>query len=857
MKKTLFTALRAMCVGAMTLFAVSCYDDSALWNEVDRLDGRIDSLANALNSQVEAINTKIAAVETAYKAADADLLAKLQAGDAELATSLTALTAKLDALDGTLDGYIESNDAAVAAAIEDYKKADTALAAVDSEILAALAKVGVTNVAKNSAGNAVLTFTDGSTLEVAAYDANANNTGVITTVDVEGVTYWAVIGADGKTTVLDAAVHPDTKLEFKVDPETNELLVAYDGKTWEQTGVIVNDETTINVVTAFKDGEDYVTLTVGGKEYQLPKYMVDNSSLTFGRTEVFVGFGKIKELELTAEGITEYYVMSKPDGWRTNLEGTTLSIIAPAISAAEVGAAELEGELLIHATAENGACKVVKLNVKTGRSFSLEIDMTKRTVSIFNSISYLEPDQTSMGEAQYNFANARIGIVEKSDFETYNSFDEFIDAVKSNELYDDYIYYDGGIKTNNELGHPYAAGVYEEETLMLTIEQFGNSFYPKFTFEKGKAYVIYALPMTDSFLSEDATYAVYEPIDITLTPTIKWNEITLEAECFGADAFYIGSISSNMLNGMTIDDYMIYGNGGPTGGPWKMFEAYNRPNAVGQEVSEELVSLAELNYGILTPSTLYYVWVFPYKKDKSDYTYETDLRPYIYEFTTAKVTLGDSSLAPTFTNETVSYYSISVDVSIAENTTAYYRFYSADDLAKFANDDEIISDVIYDCYSPIEDANEATLRESYYTKPGTTMYLVIFSVTEEGVYHLEKKIFEVPAPERLSSITVELESLTLDDGTYTAVFNVSGANKIYGYAVNDYNMYEYYGESAEKNILNGRVSSFQSGNVENGKVTITVATTKPHYYVWGYNVGEDGEIESWSQMTRFVLADEL
>lgn len=149
MKKTLFTALRAMCVGAMTLFAVSCYDDSALWSEIEDLDARLTALEEKLNTEVATLNSKLGALETAYEKADSALLASVQ-----------KLTSDLDALDGTVDGYVKSNDEALKAAIEEYKKADETLAAVDTDILAALATMGVAKVEKNAAGNVVITFVD-------------------------------------------------------------------------------------------------------------------------------------------------------------------------------------------------------------------------------------------------------------------------------------------------------------------------------------------------------------------------------------------------------------------------------------------------------------------------------------------------------------------------------------------------------------------------------------------------------------------------------------------------------------------------------------------------------------------------
>ncbi len=76
MKKTFYHALRAMCVGAMTLFAVSCYDDS-------ELNGKLDNLS----AEVQEIQAK---------------LAELEADLNEQVTALTALTTQVEELDATV-----------------------------------------------------------------------------------------------------------------------------------------------------------------------------------------------------------------------------------------------------------------------------------------------------------------------------------------------------------------------------------------------------------------------------------------------------------------------------------------------------------------------------------------------------------------------------------------------------------------------------------------------------------------------------------------------------------------------------------------------------------------------------------
>ena len=76
MKKTFYHALRAMCVGTMTLFAVSCYDDS-------ELNGKLDNLS----AEVQEIQAK---------------LAELEADLNEQVTALTALTTQVEELDATV-----------------------------------------------------------------------------------------------------------------------------------------------------------------------------------------------------------------------------------------------------------------------------------------------------------------------------------------------------------------------------------------------------------------------------------------------------------------------------------------------------------------------------------------------------------------------------------------------------------------------------------------------------------------------------------------------------------------------------------------------------------------------------------
>ncbi len=207
-------------------------------------------------------------------------------------------------------------------------KINEQVATLNSVIGALEAKVAVVKVEKNAVGNYVLTFSNNETLEISAADANANNTNLVTTVTENGKTYWAVVGADGKVTKLNAVVHPDTKLLFKVDSETGLLMVSYDGTNYESTGVFVNDDTTFNVVEKFVDAEGYVVLTVGGVEYKLPKVSENKFDILSGM--VFFSAGETKSIPVDMVGVVTSMVAKQPSGWTVELADGALNVTAPA-----------------------------------------------------------------------------------------------------------------------------------------------------------------------------------------------------------------------------------------------------------------------------------------------------------------------------------------------------------------------------------------------------------------------------------------------------------------------------------------------------------------------------------------------
>ena len=370
MKKT----FRSILAGALALLTVSCYDDSALRKELSDLASRVADLENSLNKEVSTLNSKMDGLQAAYMLADKNLSDQLTEVSASLMSSINTLITRIDGIDGRIDGVLvalqeakngsQEADAAINALIEELKKTDQNLQDKDNEILKNLVAVGVTNVAKGENGNVVLTFTDGSTLAVPTKPQD----GLVSTVEVDGVQYWAVM-VNGEKQSLDVKVGVPS-LEFKVDYETNELLYSVDGGEFEGTGAYVADDQEYLLTDFYQDMvgmdydtwepimSDYFVLVFGGVEYQLPVYKVDESVVTIKAGKTYFTYGESKTIDVVVSDITSMYVMTKPDGWKAKLNGNKLTITAPSEANVVAEIAEAEGEVLLHCSTKEGKCKV-------------------------------------------------------------------------------------------------------------------------------------------------------------------------------------------------------------------------------------------------------------------------------------------------------------------------------------------------------------------------------------------------------------------------------------------------------------------------------------------------------------------
>ena len=783
MKKTFL----AICMVAMGFLAVSCYDDSRLWDEVESLGDRVEKLEKDLQADVENLNAlqnKVNSLETSLTEAIAagdkavkealekkltDLETKLtaaqQAGDnaiiAELLKEKDALTgaltalqegltgvttsvakleaalkaleatvgegynellAKLDKVDGKVDGHITDMAAALATLKDEATKA----------IADAIAKIAVTKV-ETVDGKIVLTLADGSKVEVSAPLANVENTGLVTVVEVEGVKYWAVVEADGTVKNLDVVVgHPDYKIDFQINAN-GELEYRVNGGEWNNTGLkAAAEDANSAIVTDFVEAEDYVEIVINGTKVVLPKYVADNASVEVSSDEFFVMFGASKTVELTAEGIAEYYVMAKPDGWKAKFEGTALTVTAPTKAAAEIGAAEIEGEVLIHATTEAGKCVVSSINVTTGKG--LTIEMVDGKIVVRNA--YAQEQFNHWGESMgYNFNDYYVGILPTVEMEDKKAFFDFLA-----ENWDVPAGFAGMMHNNWDMEFPaYEEGVYEIEVVEMAVEALYNwlAWSDEDGMDYGVEYTIWVAPVDEQgkVVADNAEFVTYSNIKVEFEASeITHNDAALTMSLMGADKYFVGLVEDPMaMYGVTLEQYMAESM------PWNYMvngyadyiEFYVED---GDYAGETALKMSDLNYGEkLKFNTTYYYWVIPYQAGTVYSDYATQFAPYVGTFTTAPIVAG-GEYAVTFSEEELAYTSVSVMVTPSEGTEAvYYYFYDIDTWSTLEAeaDSVIVSNIIENCWSPL--TYEDVLSESY-LQAGSTVVLATVSVGADGKY---------------------------------------------------------------------------------------------------------------------------
>lgn len=292
--------------GLITLAGVSCTDLSSIEKDLDSLESRV----TALETQIKTLNDNVTALQ-----------ALRNATTIKSAThNTTENTWTVELSDGTVltlnDGVIgEGKTPALSINTEGYWTVDYK----DGE--------GYILV-KDASGNPVKALgTDGKT-PVFGVDANG---------------YWTVDYGTGATQVKDALGNPvKASSSDAADSFFNNVKVSDDGKTLEVT---------------LKDGSTYSLPIVADFWFKiLYDGQAAEGSYIFERSQT-------KVFTVDHQGIASAVVIAKPsDSWTVVLEGSTLTVTAPAARTKAV-AADSRTDIAILAISEKGFSTTAKISV--------------------------------------------------------------------------------------------------------------------------------------------------------------------------------------------------------------------------------------------------------------------------------------------------------------------------------------------------------------------------------------------------------------------------------------------------------------------------------------------------------------
>jgi hypothetical protein len=782
MKKT----FRTLLAGALALCAVACYDDSALRTDIAGVKGELNDLKTKFETFQNKLNGEVAALSQSYTALNAafeefenlsaeqvtTLNASLDAirglitnGDNGLQTQITDLLNAMNAYKTEANGRLTTAEAALEVLKAKDGELDGAAANLknqldqlsatlgtkaDAATLAALAQTveSITvRTAEEKDGNIVITLANGNTLTVPVSGNEADQTGVVKVVDGE----WVVVGEDGTETSLELPVSTPN-LQFQIDWRNGDLYyttVEYpEEEDWIYTGVAVggNNYGMESVITKINtwESDDYVIITVDGEEYVLPLMTGAGSSnaasleIKAGKTIVPVGTTKV--VEIKAAGLSDVYVMSKPDGWKVSVNGNKLTVTAPVEGNPY---AEQDGLVLLHGTTDAGQCIVAKLAVTTSTAgLEIIIDDNTGAVTIKNGI-LVEGDSMNpgiggmeplslddeLGEtegASYSFAPFWFGFATMDILEEAGSIENLI---QQEQIWRSAQFVGMGV---------FQPGVYSEDytvdVLKISAQDLYQMMYQQ-EMPEGTQMVFYATPADlDSPMQgpvvEGLVYDYYNPLIVSITEVeATCTDVALNVTMAGADYYYIGAgeYKSNTEDRL-----------------WDNFDSWKRgyQELGSKEYStaneEILLSRFALDgeWSPLKPSTTYYAFAFPVNEgaDLSELDFDADFMPYVKIFTTADAVEGGASeVEITQDMAATDYYSIVADLQVAGDAEmVYYKFYEVDPLENADDPALLVADMASTGYSAF--ADEEVVARCTQLGPEVARYLAAVAIDASGKF---------------------------------------------------------------------------------------------------------------------------
>ena len=688
------------------------------------------------------------------------------------------------------------------------------------------------------------------------------DTSLVPKKDTDGVYYWAVVDdtlgeelteewllVDGQKVPVFGAAECDcepsepctcepAELKFDVDATTGNLLVSIDGgKTYVDSGIkaenVCNCDpnaggTTTEGGNCIIEDVDlwsepgYAIFTLAGGETVKVEIAQDGAgiiaNIKSGRMNF--AFGEEKSADLSLENVVDIAVMTKPEGWRAKIEGNKLTITAPTEEAV-TGGAEAEGTIRLHATSDEGQCKIAKLKVSTNQGITIEVDPKTGDMTITNPM-VVEVDYG--WQIVETFQSFRLGFAPLKTFEADPT--AYLENLDNN--YEDVHFYG-----DNLFDGYYEAGVCEVMVIETTVAD--AYYFGSYTdIPEGEQFAVWACPVDTSSYEltiEDMVYGVYKPaVNKVEQLSTSFCDVEVSIQLSGADSY-------EYVVGRKEDWVIADGSYDPIESAlaeWKsykpMYEQYGMTYYFGYGVGvvgdiDFEGSLAEFQTAglyeadLLKPNTEYVLVVLPVEEGKAydDYVAE-DVQ--MYEFKTSGIVAGGNSTI-TITPTEVGYTSLKASIEYSDDViAAYWNFFDPATEEIVAGGDTMANYML-------EKGNITTYfptnaSKTYGLAMGQTLTLAVMALNAEGEYTL-KTLDMTTATMQYSEETVAIDAIEPLNNSIAVTLSVSGGNvvKYRAYPLASYNL-NYYTEEDIKNTLltnSDDYYSYSTVKVADGTVT--------------------------------------
>ncbi len=652
--------------------------------------------------------------------------------------------------------------------------------------------------------------------ECGVVDTDTDTNTYLSIAEDNGVLYWAVYemgefkewflvngekvavydGNDQDDDVCDNPYQPEEPIapQFRVNTETMKIEVSIDGgETWVESGLEAS-AAGAQLFTGVKDnGDGTVTFTLGDdSEFTVVKAEV--IEFNSARAQVYVKAGEVKDVFFTInDAVADINVMNQPLGWKAEVAlapvdeedennaevlaagGTefVLKVSAPSKSFLKSGYAEKHGFIQVHFNTEAGACKVAKLAVDLAE-ITLDVDKAGN-ITIENSWvdTFMQQDWWTGETTEVTaFNNYYVGVMPLLDY----SGDWMADLDNSVDMIAGYLN-NLGYYFENYVEPVFEEGVCEKHVFQTTVEDFVNSSlnYYDIAFE-GESFLVFVVPCdmnnNGEFMVDEALFAEFKQLSVKVDVAESvWNNVYFDVTMLGGSEYGVYPVAKSTALSYYDSAEAYYAD--MLSQVLSYPEWYDFGYTVTKDVVDSHIALNDLigGYFELYPATEYYLAIFAKEDGREDYTAE-DL--VILEFATADLVEAETTAEYTLVEgENFGYYQLHMMLTVPETTAAVFsKWYDPTDEV-FETEETLKASLIADGYYKYEWGYTGYTYDLSINVdvPGTTKKLALLIIDAAGNSTLVVEEITSPVP---VYTTAELAIESVDFTTTAATINVSG-----------------------------------------------------------------------------------